>query len=111
MPGSQHLDFTLFHPGYNSRHVDGALEIMTNLSIRGLDDEATTQLKEDAKRHGKSINCHAKDLLQNALGRQVRGRQVDDDLDALAGTWTEEDALQFQAHLECMQQVDEALWR
>ena len=38
-------------------------------------------------------------------------QMVHHELDALAGTWSEDEARTFEAHLEAFEQIDEDLWR
>lgn len=85
---------------------------MPNLSIRGLDEEAAHQLREEARKRGVSVNACVIDLLRRGLGiAPVTQRQVHNDLDALAGTWSEEEAAEFGKQLAAFEQVDEDLWR
>jgi plasmid stability protein len=41
---------------------------MTDILIRGLDDETVKRLKDRAKRHGRSLQGEAKTLLATAAG-------------------------------------------
>ena len=82
------------------------------LSLRGVDRELERLLRREAQRRGLSLNQTVLRLLREALGiaGPVRGR-VFDDLDHLAGTWTEKEAEDFEARLREMRGLDEELWR
>ena len=86
---------------------------MATLSIRGLDDETTKLLKDAARKAGSSVNAQVLELIRQGLGlaegRGRRGRHRD--LDHLAGTWSEDDAREFEAATAAFEVVDEELWR
>ena len=85
---------------------------MATMSIRGLQDQALEQLKRQAQQEGSSLNGLVLRLLQgtpkpNASG----GLQKFTDLDALAGTWSEEALAEFDAHTAAFAEVDPSLWK
>jgi len=86
---------------------------MANFSLRGIDEETMERLKDPAKRLGVSVNTLMLEAVRDAAGTHPsnRRRAVHDDLDALAGTWTDEEARAFLASLSDFEQVDEELWR
>ena len=43
----------------------------SNLSIRELDDELITRLKRRAARHGRSVEAEHREILREALAREV----------------------------------------
>lgn len=85
---------------------------MPDLSIRGLDDETARRLKETARKKQVSVNRYALDLLRQGLGlaRSHPRHEPYHDLDALAGTWTEEQAREFLSSIKAFEEVDEELW-
>ena len=87
---------------------------MSQLTIRGVDDNLQQRLKHEAARHKQSINRYVLSLLHQAAG--IRGAaQVEQeefhDLDRLAGTWTEQESAEFEAQLAAQRSIDEELWR
>jgi len=67
-------------------------DIMGAITIRGIDEETSRVLKEKAKREGTSVNAVLLKLIKEALGLEKRRRTITyDDLDHLAGGWSEED--------------------
>ncbi len=84
---------------------------MATMSIRGLDDKALARLKSQAEREGGSLNSLVLRLLQGT-GTSVQPDALKkfDDLDALAGTWSEEEAQAFARDTAAFAEVDAALW-
>ncbi len=89
---------------------------MKQLTIRGMDPVLRAALEKEAGRRGLSLNRSVLLLLRRALGlvtdeEEERDTAVFDDLDHLAGTWSEEQAEEFEAALLAQRTVDEDLWR
>jgi len=85
---------------------------MSNISIRGLDEEVARALKKAAAQRGLSLNAYAVELLRRGAGFALPERSPEHhDLDALAGTWTPEEAREMEAQLGAFEQIDEELWR
>ncbi|MDO9012870.1 MAG: hypothetical protein Q7U78_13860 [Gallionella sp.] len=84
---------------------------MATMSIRGLDDHVLIQLKSQAEHEGSSLNSLVLRLLQGA-GTQVEPGRLKkfDDLDSLAGNWSNEDAQAFERNTAPFAEVDAALW-
>lgn len=86
---------------------------MKQLTVRGLDDELYDALKAEAKHKGVSLNRYVLSLLQRALGFTEKPKPADgafDDLDYLAGTWTQEEAEAFDLELQKQREIDKSLW-
>ena len=86
---------------------------MTVISIRGLDEKAIFRLKKQAQQEGSSLNSLVVRLLETVAGVRSteKGAQHFDDLDALQGTWSAQDARDFNAVTGDFAQVDPALWK
>ncbi len=70
---------------------------MSTMTIRGLDELTIKALKEKAKQEGTSVNAALVKLLQEELGLKKKKRTVvHNDLDHLAGTWSDKDYKEFQ---------------
>ena len=83
--------------------------IMPNLSVLGLGAAVLAELKGKANREGASVNAGVPHLIDDGLGRhppKPESRRYDD-LDALAGTWSIEEAEEFSAATEAFEQIDE----
>jgi len=82
------------------------------MSIRGLDDQALSRLKSQAEQEGSSLNSLVLRLLQGT-GTPVPLNVLKkfDDLNALAGTWSEKEAQAFERNTAAFAEVDAALWK
>ncbi len=84
---------------------------MATMSIRGLNDQALTQLKSQAEHEGSSLNSLVLRLLQGAATQIEPGRlKKFDDLDALASQWSDDEALAFERNTAAFAEVDATLW-
>lgn len=86
---------------------------MANISLRNVDEETTSRLKEEANRQGVSVNTLILHLIRQGLGLKARAprRRVYHDLDHLAGTWSDEEAAEFMNSEADFETVDEELWQ
>ena len=86
---------------------------MATMSIRGLDEQALAQLKNQATQEGSSLNSLVLRLLQGqGAGKPVQPQTLKkfDDLYAFAGTWSDEDATAFTRHTASFSEIDAAQW-
>lgn len=83
---------------------------MASMSIRGLDDRALLRLKNQAAQEGSSLNSLVLRLLQGSAPQAAAVKKFDD-LDALAGTWSEEDARTFEQNTATFAEIDSTLWK
>jgi hypothetical protein len=86
----------------------------TQLTIRGVDDQLRQALEAEAQARGLSLNRCVVVLLRQATGIAARtGHRPTayGDLDALAGTWTEVEAAEFDQLLAEQRTIDPELWR
>ena len=85
---------------------------MGTMSVRGIDDETKRRLTEEAERQGVSLNTLALRYLQQSVGVGAPSRRPHHhDLDALGGTWSEEEAREFLSAVSDFEQIDEELWQ
>jgi len=86
---------------------------MTQLTLRGFDKPLEQRLREHARRKGVSLNKAALELLRRGAGlaSDSRANCVGNSLDRLAGTWTREQAREFERAVSVMARVDPGLWR
>jgi plasmid stability protein len=86
---------------------------MKTMTLRGLDPELASKLKETADRDGKSVNQTALDALRTALGlgKVNRHTVVYDDLDHLFGLWDQAEFDRIQGRIDSARTVDEELWQ
>lgn len=87
---------------------------MKQLTIRGVDDELHYALRSRADQHGMSINRYVLTVIKESVGLTNGGVLRDaefDDLDNLAGTWTQEDYDEFKGQLQTQRSIDTELWQ
>jgi len=90
------------------------MEIMKQLTIRGVDDRLHQELRTRAAQHGTSVNRYVLGVLKGSVGLGNGGvlRDVEfDDLDHLAGTWTQQEYEEFNGQLESQRSIDTELWQ
>ncbi len=81
---------------------------MSTMTIRGLDDLTIKALKEKAKLEGTSVNAALVKLIQEELGlREKKRTVVHNDLNHLAGTWSDKDYKEFQKKIKDFETIDE----
>jgi hypothetical protein len=86
---------------------------MTQLTVRGIDEQLLLALKAQATQRGVSVNRLVLESLRKMTGQtsDCQAPQRFHDLDYLAGTWTEEAYTEFQAALVQQRQIDPELWQ
>ena len=85
---------------------------MGAITIRGIDETTARILKERARKEGVSVNAVLLKTLRESLGLEKRRRTVIyDDLDHLAGTWSEKDFVEFHKRIADFEIVDEKMWK
>lgn len=85
---------------------------MSTMTIRGLDDLTVKTLKEKAKQEGTSVNAALVKLLTEELGLKKKKRMVVyNDLDHLAGTWSDKEYKEFQKIIRDFETIDETIWK
>jgi ABC-type uncharacterized transport system substrate-binding protein len=75
--------------------------------VRGLEAQQLQDLKNEAQRQGISLNKLA---LQRLTGSSDNTAAAHDDLDALAGTWSQNETDAFNAAIALLEQVDPEMW-
>lgn len=80
---------------------------MGSISVSGLSEQQMEALKEEANRQGISMN---RLVLQRPTEEADPGGSGKSKLDALAGTWTEQEAEAFMTAIAPLQQIDPELW-
>jgi len=86
---------------------------MKAVTLRNLPPELTRIICQKADEQHTSINKIVISLLEKSVGvqRKTRGTIVHHDLDALAGSWTREEAAAFNRTLARQRAFDPDLWQ
>jgi len=79
------------------------------ISIENWDKATIAWIEKEAKRRGVSIEAVVLELIRQAISSAEPAEYHD--LDALAGTWSKEQADEFLSAIADFQQVDEKLWQ
>lgn len=83
---------------------------MCTLTIRGCDDALMEAIRRESSNRSESIN---KLVLEAIEARYDTGKKKrrHSELDTLAGTWSEDDAFEFDAALKNARTVDPEDWK
>ena len=87
---------------------------MKQLTVRGFDEDLERAIRQLARRDGTSLNQAALKLLRRGADLpdgQGDGRNIGSALDDLFGSWSQDEADEFDASLEVFETVDESAWR
>jgi len=85
---------------------------MPAMTLRGLQEEEAQRLREEASRQGISLNALLLRLVREGAGLAKRPwLRRHHDLDALAGTWTDEQAEAFTSALKETERIDPEMWK
>jgi hypothetical protein len=85
---------------------------MTTMTLRGIDEIISGALKEKARLEDASVNTVVLRIIKEGLGIEKKKRNVVyDDLNHLAGTWSAEDAAEFNKVTAVFEKVDEDMWK
>ncbi|MCX7023869.1 MAG: hypothetical protein NT080_04535 [Spirochaetes bacterium] len=81
---------------------------MSQISLRDLAPAVEAHLRERARIEGRSLSRIASEILTKAAGLGESGKKRD--LSRFAGTWSHEDATEFEATQGPFSAIDEELW-
>ena len=86
--------------------------IMKVVTLRNLSPELAAKLRHESQQHGASLAKTVVRLLEERLGiGQALARRSDaDELDRLAGSWTANQAEEFDDTLSKQRTIDRELW-
>lgn len=82
--------------------------MVVSLTIENLDADIVERLRNEAQRRGVDVGVVASELLKEGLDTISRAHvgQTHHDLDALAGTWSNEEANAFLSAVTDLRQID-----
>jgi hypothetical protein len=83
------------------------------ITIQHLDDATAEWIEEQAAQRGMDKEAVVLQLIQRGIDLEQKKAALPKyhDLDALAGTWSEQEAAEFDRTTASLRQVDEELWR
>lgn len=86
---------------------------MKAITLRNIPAQLQAVIERRAEEEGTSFNRTVLRMLEEAVGSKQPPRRhgkLHHDLDSLAGTWTEEEAREFDSALADQRQIDPELW-
>jgi hypothetical protein len=86
---------------------------MKVITLRNLSPELAAKLRQRSQQSGLSLAKTVVSLLEERLGigRSQRRHKTTDELDSLAGSWSAEQADQFDQSLAQQRAIDPGVWR
>ena len=87
---------------------------MKAITLRNLPSELARIIRRKAEEKGLSVNKAVISLLEEGTGLRGNGqgrKTLHHDLDALAGSWTKEEASAFEKALALQRTIDPELWK
>ena len=85
---------------------------MNQLTLRGFDDNLAERIRSLAKQEGTSLNQAALKLLRKGAGLPDESRPPDivgTSLDHLIGSWTKDEAGEFDSALKDFETIEESI--
>lgn len=85
---------------------------MKSITIRGIEPGLDRVIKSRAKQNNLSVNQWILQVLKKVtgMGKEPVFKKYND-LDALAGGWSEEEAEAFQKNTQIFEKIDEDIWK
>jgi hypothetical protein len=87
---------------------------MKAITLRNIPKPVARAIERRAREKGTSLNRAVIEMLEDASGERrpaQRSRVVHRDLDQLAGSWTAEEAAEFERSLRDQRAIDPELWK
>jgi len=88
-------------------------DLMKAITVRGLDEAMSRELKAHAKREKKSVNQFILDVIRRSLGmvKEKKYTRQHNDLDHLFGAWTDEEFSAIEGAINKRRKIDSELWQ
>jgi fructose-bisphosphate aldolase class 1 len=85
---------------------------MSQITLRGMDDEVEKRIRRMARQKGKSLNRVILDMIYEYTGRKKKSEEPQArSLRKLAGGWSQKQADEFLESIKSCEQIDEAVWK
>ncbi len=85
---------------------------MKAITLRNIPPNLSRRIERKAKEKGSSMNRTVIQILEDALGTsKKRAAELHHDLDHLAGSWSEDEAAEFNEDLAAQRRIDPELWQ
>ena len=83
---------------------------MKSITIHGMDETLAKHLQKKAYDQGQSLNITIKQLLRKSLGLDESKKTDSHRFDEFVGTWSKEEANEFEKAIADLEQVDKEEW-
>ena len=84
---------------------------MTAITLRNIPLKLQEAIRKRAGKEGLSLNRTVLRMLEEAFGERTTSRvELHHDLDHLAGTWSDQEATDFETALAKQRRIDPELW-
>ncbi len=83
---------------------------MKAITLRNIPPDLSQKIEQEAARTNTSLNATVIRLLQEAIG-PTDGRSKKRDLSSFAGTWTKEEAEEFDRNIADVNRIDLEMWK
>jgi hypothetical protein len=85
---------------------------MSQITLRGIDNETEKKIRREAKKKGKSLNKVILEMIGQHGGPKKEKKELPaNSLRKLAGGWTQKEADKFLDSIKSCEQIDEAMWK
>jgi hypothetical protein len=87
---------------------------MKVITLRNLPPEVARKIRQRADKEGISLNRAVIETLEEGLGvpgKKKKGPRIHRDLDFLIGTWSKEEAAEFNRALADQRRIDPEIWK
>ncbi len=86
---------------------------MKAITIRGIDTEVSSRLKQIAEEEKKSVNQLVLEMIRQYTGmkKEKKHTKIHRDLDHLFGKWTNAEFNKIQSILDSQREIDPELWK
>jgi hypothetical protein len=85
---------------------------MTQITLRGMDPAVEREIRNMARKNGKSLNRVILDIIYHHTGHNNEAKKpATDSLRNLAGGWSQKEARKFFESIKSCEQIDEEMWK
>ncbi len=85
---------------------------MAQITLRNLDPDVEREIRQIAKKEGKSLNRVVIDMILQVTGsKKDKRKRSSESLKKLAGGWSKDDAAAFFDSIKSCEQIDEEMWK
>lgn len=85
---------------------------ISSFNLRGVPSQVMATLKQEAKKCNMSVNSLILKLIEQGIGIRGKPKKVKHhDLDFMIGSWSSEEAKEFDESMMIFEKIDDELWK